>query len=113
MLLDFRAAWCSPCCREIPYLRRTYAVYKESGFEIYAVSPENDIAGWQAFTADNDTPRINVPGVDTDKTSPAAALYDTASIPANFLISPAGIIVAKNLRGAEPEKKLAGATRPT
>jgi len=39
--------------------------------------------------------------------SVAAALYGITAIPANFLISPEGKIVAKNLRGDELEKKLA------
>ena len=39
--------------------------------------------------------------------STAAAAYGITSIPANFLISPDGIIVAKNLRGGELSKKLA------
>lgn len=44
-------------------------------------------------------PWINVLGIDADKQSTAAAAYGITSIPANFLISPDGIIVAKNLRG--------------
>ena len=35
------------------------------------------------------------------------ALYAVSSIPANFLISPDGKIVAKNLRGEHLEAKLA------
>ncbi len=111
VLLDFWATWCGPCCREIPRLRQAYAAYKEEGFEIYGVSLDNDTARWKAFIAGNDMPWINVLGVGTDKRSDAATLYGIRSIPANFLISPEGIIVAKNLRGQELEKELSRAIR--
>ena len=68
---------------------------------------DNDEAKWRSFTSANDMPWINVQGIDADKRSTAAAAYGITSIPANFLISPDGIIVAKNLRGGELSKKLA------
>ena len=37
----------------------------------------------------------------------AAALYNITSIPQNFLVGPDGRIIAKNLRGAELQEKLA------
>ena len=107
VLLDFWATWCAPCCREIPHLREAYAAYKAKGLEIYAVSLDNDEAKWRSFTSANDMPWINVQGIDADKRSTAAAAYGITSIPANFLISPDGIIIAKNLRGGELSKKLA------
>jgi hypothetical protein len=37
----------------------------------------------------------------------AAKLYHIISIPQNFLVDPNGIIIAKNLRGEDLQKKLA------
>ena len=107
LYIDMWATWCAPCCHEIPHLREAYAAYKAKGFEIYAVSLDNDEAKWRSFTSANDMPWINVLGIDADKRSTAAAAYGITSIPANFLISPDGIIIAKNLRGGELSKKLA------
>lgn len=111
VLLDFWATWCGPCCREIPHLREAYAAYKDKGFEIYGVSLDNDDAKWKTFVADNDMPWINVLGVGADKGSDAAVMYGISSIPANFLISPSGIIVARDLRGENIEARLAEAMR--
>lgn len=111
VLLDFWATWCGPCCREILHLREAYAAYKEKGFEIYAVSLDNDDAKWKTFVSDNDMPWINVLGVGAEKRSEAAAMYGIGSIPANFLISPDGIIVARDLRGEDIKARLAEAMR--
>ncbi|MNY32953.1 hypothetical protein D3C86_1672010 [compost metagenome] len=35
-----------------------------------------------------------------------AGMYDVRAVPQNFLIGPDGVILAKNLRGEELEKKL-------
>ena len=111
VLLDFWATWCGSCCREIPHLREAYAACKSKGLEIYGVSLDNDAAKWRTFVADNDMPWINVLGVNADKRSDAAAMYGISSIPANFLISPKGIIVARDLRGENIKARLKEAMR--
>ena len=50
---------------------------------------------------------VNVLGLNEDKDSPAADAYGVRSIPSNFLISPEGKIVAKNLRGDDVRRKMA------
>ncbi len=59
-------------------------------------------------SANGDMPWIQLSWASTqDKRSTAArSLWDHVD-PANFLISPDGIIIAKNLRGGELSKKLA------
>ena len=111
VVIDFWATWCGPCCREIPHLREAYAACKSKGLEIYGVSLDNDAAKWRTFVADNDMPWINVLGVNADKRSDAAAMYGISSIPANFLISPEGIIVARDLRGENIKARLEEAMR--
>ena len=51
-------------------------------------------------------PWINVLGIDADKRSTAAAAYGITSIPANFLISPDGVIGARNLPGRQLQSRL-------
>lgn len=106
VLLDFWATWCGPCCREIPYLKEAYAAFSGRGFSIYAVSIDHDAARWQRFLAENDLPWTNVLSSGCGKQSPAAAMYGIRFIPSNFLISPDGVIVARNLPGRQLQSRL-------
>ena len=106
VLIDFWATWCGPCRGELPYLKAAYEKYADKGFEIYGVSLDNDAAAWKAFLPANEMTWINVIDVRENKSSPAAEAYGIESIPSNFLISPEGKIVARNLRGTAVEEKL-------
>ena len=106
VLLDFWATWCGPCCREIPYLKEAYAAFSGRGFSIYAVSIDHDAARWQRFLAENDLPWTNVLSSGCGRQSPAAAMYGIRFIPSNFLISPDGVIVARNLPGRQLQSRL-------
>ena len=106
VLLDFWATWCTPCMNEVPHLKKAYETFHAKGFEIYGVSLDTDLTRWENTIGEQGMNWINVAqkkGVGFDPT----ALYAVSSIPANFLISPEGKIVAKNLRGGELSKKLA------
>lgn len=106
VLIDFWATWCGPCMGEMPSLQAAYTEFKEKGFNIYGVSLDNDEAAWKEYVTAN-LPWSNVIAVESDKSSPAATMYGIRSIPSNFLISPEGVIVAKNLRGEALKAKLA------
>jgi len=106
VLLDFWAAWCSPCRRENPNLVNAYNKYKGKGFEIFQVSIDKTREAW-----------IN--GIKEDKlgqwihvsdllywNSSVIPLYGLEAIPANFLLDREGRVIASNLRGEQLEKKL-------
>ena len=106
VLIDFWASWCGPCRRENPNVVKTYAAYKDKGFEIFGVSLDQNREAWlKAIEADklvwkhvSDLQYWNSAG---------AQAYQVNSIPQTFLVNPEGRIIAKGLRGVALDNYLA------
>lgn len=100
-LLEFWAAWCSPCRAEVPHLKEAYAKYKDQGLEIYSYSIDDGKDDWkQAIKEDQPNWDIHLikRGKEGEKVLTA---YGVSGIPASYLIDQNGVIVATNeeLRG--------------
>lgn len=105
LLVDFWASWCAPCREENPNLVALYNEYHEKGFDILGVSFDSNRERWlMAIEADSLTWHhvSDLQGWE----NAAGKLYGVRSIPANVLLNPSGIIIAKNLRGEDLRKKL-------
>ncbi len=106
VLLDFWASWCSPCRIENPTLVNAYEKFHSKGFEIFQVSLDKSKDAWvKAIEKDGLKKWKHASDLKFWQCVPARQ-YGVQSIPANFLITPDGKIIAKNLRGAALEQKL-------
>ncbi len=104
LFIDFWASWCPPCRAELPSLVKRYEKYHKAGLEILGVSFDKDKDLWLKA--------IHVEGLPWEEVSDlkfwnnkVGQIYGIRLIPANVLIDPQGIIVARNLHGEELDKK--------
>lgn len=105
-LIDFWASWCGPCRKENPNVVALYKDFHAKGLNIIGVSLDEKADKWKEAIAKDQltwTQISNLKGWE----DPIAKRYFVDGIPATFLLDEKGIIIARDLRGAELRAKVA------
>jgi thiol-disulfide isomerase/thioredoxin len=98
VLVTFWATWCAPCRAEIPHLLENYKDYHDRGFDIVAISVDDDREDLVNFLAQNSLPWT----VLFDRDAPGekmATKYGVFAIPQMILVGRDGKVVATGIRG--------------
>jgi thiol-disulfide isomerase/thioredoxin len=104
VLVDFWATWCHWCVKEIPNVKRNYAGYHNKGFEVVAVSADEDRAALDEFLGKAKLPWINLH--DKNGANPAIENYGITGFPTTFLVGKDGKVVSTSARGKELDEQL-------
>lgn len=103
-IVDFWAAWCKPCRAENPNVVKVYNKYRDQGLSILGVSLDKSEEDWKRAIEEDGLAWNHVSNVRYF--DEIAQLYNVNAIPATFILDEDGVIVAKNLRGSELDKKV-------
>ena len=99
-LIDFWATWCAPCREEIPMLNELQASYGERGFQILAISDEEEQL-IREFVEEHGVEYTNLIG-----TEEVAEAYGVLGLPAAYLLDGEGRVV-ESFIGPKPRSVLA------
>jgi peroxiredoxin len=105
VLVDFWAKWCGPCRQENPNVVKAWKEFKGDRFDILGVSLDRVREDWVNAIQEDGLGWTQVSDLKYFQSQPVSD-YNIEGIPFSVLVDPNGIIVAKNLRGAELRRKL-------
>jgi peroxiredoxin len=91
VLVNFWATWCKPCEDEMPAMERLYRTLSGSGFELIAISVDDDRALVERFAG-----RLGLSfPILLDPQHEVATAYQTFRFPESLLVGRDGVIVER------------------
>lgn len=98
VLLHFWASWCNPCRQENVFLKKAYSQNTSASLVFIGISLDEDRASLEKAIVSDQLNWLQVSSLSGFETE-VSKQYGVSGIPRNFLIDPAGKIVAADFRG--------------
>jgi thiol-disulfide isomerase/thioredoxin len=106
VLVDFWATWCGPCLAEMPNVRANWDKYHDQGFDVIAISVDQDMQELAAFIDQEKPPWTVVADNYPGNRNSMGGKFGIRSIPAFILIGGDGKVAAINCRGPQLGQQL-------
>ncbi len=107
VLIDFWATWCGPCRAEIPNILANWNQYHDSGFEVIAISVDQDLEVLSKFVAEEKPPWTVVADHHPKNQNSMGNKFRIRGIPAFVLVGKDGKVAAVHCRGQSLGQQLA------
>lgn len=91
VLVNFWATWCKPCEDEMPSMEELYRRLGSKGFELVAVSVDEEVAPVEEF---KERMSITFP-IALDPSQATSRLYQTTGFPESLLVDREGVVVER------------------
>lgn len=104
VLVCFWASWCSPCIKNIPFLKKLDETYRLKGLQLISISIDDDEEKWKSAMQKNPMPWLQtctLPNYITDQKIKQKFAVD--GVPQYFLIDKSGKIVYNNFQAIDNE----------
>ncbi|MFO7894556.1 MAG: redoxin domain-containing protein [Longimicrobiales bacterium] len=94
-LVDFWAAWCTPCVAEMPVIHDAYERFADRGFDVVSISYDASRDDVARFRERYPMPwRHSFVGAEALSDGEVAAAWGVNGLPSAFLVGPDGTIIA-------------------
>jgi peroxiredoxin len=110
VLVEFWSTLCKPCIQEFPNIKRNYYSYHSKGFDVVAVSLDEDQGKLETFIRNNKFPWSNLYSHDPQARgwdSPLVTKFGVTRTPFSMLVGKDGKVIAINVFGKKLSKALA------
>ena len=107
VLIDFWATWCGPCRAEIPNILVNYQKYHSEGFEVIAISVDQELSELASFVQEENPPWVVLADKHPQNSNSMANKFGISGIPAFILVGRDGRVLDINCRGQKLGQRLA------